>query len=780
MTSPARQVKRAAARLVRRLRPPDRDSDDDERPSPLRRVRDAYSQANGRTTPMYGVAAALAMALPLFLGVVTGNAAHGSVVALGAYLVALRAPEGPYGARARHLAVGVLVVAVGSAIGGLLSERTWPPVLVVPPLVALGVAVPRIGPTAGLAVLLSAVRPPDDVLRIGALELVGGLLVAGLLLAPWPARRLRPLRSALSEAAGAVAEALDAVAQEVEGHDGGPLDAVEVTNPGLRAITRIPDWEAKRRAASQALTAARATYGLYRSGRGRRDPSRPERFIDALSRVLHETVTLQAVIEAAKNYPPDREWREETQTAIWALAARLRLISGSVATGGQAPLGREESAAVRRMGRAAEHIRRAGLAGDEDLVAVALIDQVRRSIDRIAGEVAHTRRIVAGGLRIGLAPPRPTGSPNPVPVLRRAHRAVRTRSPRFRQVARVAVTALASMALAAALDLRYGHWMTITAMLSLRATYGETVEHLLQRFGGTAAGSVVAAVILTLAPGQSTIALIVFCFAVAGFALRGVNYTYWALFGTPLAMMLLDFTTPSDWVVAGERIVLTLGGTVLAYLAVRLLWPAGHRERLPVLLGRLLERHADLVRAAADVPSGERVRLPHDTIVAAERSAEAVAETRGRLEHERLPDTGLIAGLGTAVDAAHRVRDHLITVARLSREKAVDTGPIPEILDRLADQLEEAAELLEDEEHDADAAAPTEEISEELADLDAHLATLTKRRRAEIRSGVGRDEFTPLRQALLQVSGTRHTIRLLGDDTATVIEASLNAAEPRR
>ncbi|MCP9981622.1 hypothetical protein [Actinomadura madurae] len=335
---------------------------------------------------MYGVAAALAMAVPLLVGAVNEHPAQGSMVALGAYLVALRAPEGPYGAQARNLAAGVLIVSVGAGVGGLLSEHLWPTVLVVPPLVALGVAVPRIGATASLAVLLSAVRPESaDVLNVGLLELAGGLLTALLLLAPYPARRLLPLREALSQASDAVAEALDAVAEDVGAPDAAPLDAVELTNPDLLAVTRIPDWEAKRRAASEALTAARSTYALYRSGRGDGDPTRPERLIDALGRVLHETVTLQAVLEAAKNYPPDREWRLETQTAISALAARLRLLAGAIATAGEAPLGREESAAVRRMGRAAEQIRRAGLAGDEDLVAVALIGQVRRSIDRIAG-----------------------------------------------------------------------------------------------------------------------------------------------------------------------------------------------------------------------------------------------------------------------------------------------------------------------------------------------------------------------------------------------------------
>jgi uncharacterized membrane protein YccC len=433
------------------------------------------------------------------------------------------------------------------------------------------------------------------------------------------------------------------------------------------------------------------------------------------------------------------------------------------------------------MGRAAEHIRRAGLAGDEDLIAVALISQVRRSIERIAGEVAANRRIVAGGVQMGLGPPRMPGTVDLMPVWERMRRAVRTRSPVFRQVSRVYVTAVVSMAGTAAIGLSHGPWLTITAMLSLRATYGETVDRLVQRVGGTAAGSAVAAVILTLAPGQVTVGVIAFVFALAGFAMRSVNFAYWALFGTPLAMMLLDFSTPADWTTAGERIALTLAGTILAYLAVRLLWPAGHVERLPRQLGRLLARHADLVRATADVLAGEKTQLPYDTIVTAERAAEAVAETRTRLGQERVPDTALIAELGTAVDAAHRTRDHLIAVARLSRAEAVDTGPVPEILDRLADRFEEAGTLLEEDPEDLDPkdAVPVAELDEELADLDAHLSTITRRRRAEIKAGVGRDEVTPLRQALLQVSTTRYTIRTLRRDAGTVVDSSLTAAAPR-
>ncbi|MGI5165989.1 FUSC family protein [Spirillospora sp. CA-253888] len=746
----------------------------------FKRAREAYARIEGRAAPFYGLAAALAMAVPLIAGALTGRAAQGAMVALGAYLVALRAPEGPYGARARNLAGAVLVVAVGATIGGHLAGHTWLTVLVVPPIVALGSMISWIGPTAALAVLMTAVRPAtDDVVYNGFLELLGGLWVSALLLAPWPARRLRPLRTALAEAAEAVAEALDAVAEGTGAHDDAAVQALEVDDPDLATVARRPYWTRRRHAAARALGAARGTVGFYRPPGGD-EPSRPERFVDALARIMHETVALRSLVEAARRRPPHREWEMEAHVAISALAARLRLLAGAVATAGETPLGDLESAAVRRLARQTEKIRRAGLAGDEDLVAAALIGQIRRSIDRITAGVDGARRIVAGGLRVGVGPPRPLPGVHPLSAWARMGRAVRTRSPGFRQVARVGLMVAVAMSLSAALRLSHGHWMTITVMQSLRGTYGETMTRLAQRVGGTAAGSAIAAVLLTLAPGQITAAAILFVFALAGFTLRPVNFAYWALFGTPLAMMLLDFSAPSDWTAAGERILLTLAGCVLVFLAVRLLWPTGHAERLPLQLGRLLSAHADLTRATAKVVEGERDRLGYEVTNAAEQATDTVAATRRRLADERLPDTDRIAELRTAVRCANRIRDHLIAIGRVSREESVDAGPIPEILDRLADRFEEAAAELEDTDppQGEREPSPSERLEEEFADLDAHLSGLARRRRAEVEAGVGTDEFTPLRHALLQVAGTRHAVRALRRDTDDLIGAAFRAADP--
>ncbi|RFU42379.1 FUSC family protein [Actinomadura logoneensis] len=756
----------------------------------LERVRKTYASIGSfgsEATPFYGLSAALAITGPLMVGALTGRAAPGAMIALGAFLVAQRAPEGPYGAQARNLGSAVILVSLGSAFGGLLSGHPWLSVLAVPPVVAVGSAVSWIGSTAGLAVLLAAVRPAGSgIVYLGILELIGGLLFCVIVLAPWPARRLRPLRDALADAADAVAGVLDAVAQEIGSQDAAPLEAVEITNPELAAVVHTIDWEDQRRAASEALTEARSTYALYRTGHGREEPTRPERLLDALSRLLHETVALRALIEAERGQPPhrNREWELEAHVAIAALAARLRLLSEAVRTAGESPLGAPlgdlDSAAIRRLARQSDRIRRAGMAGDEDLVAVALIDQIDRAIDRIAGGVDSARRLVKAGLRLGFGPPQlPT--PHPVSAWDRLVTAVRTRSPAFRQATRVYVTAVVAMSLSAALHVEHGQWMVITAMLSLRGTYGETIDRVIERVIGTGVGSAVAALLLTLAPDQITTAVIVFVFALVAFTLRHIIITYWFLFGTPLGLMLLDFSTPSNWTAAGERIGLTLAGGVLTVLAVRLLWPAGHAERLPRQLRALLGSHANLVRATAEVVVGEREQLPHDLIVTAEENAEDVADTRDRLAHERVPDHQRIRELRTAIAAAHRIRDHLIAVGRMTREHGADSGPVPEILDRIADLLEESAAVMADpapEPADQEGPSTEERLDEEFAALDEHLAAIARRRREEVKAGVGEEAFTPLRDTLLQISGTRYALRSLRRDADILVTNTLSAARP--
>ena len=699
-------------------------------------LRETYAESEGQTAPVYGLSTAIGIATPLLAGLLTGHATESVLVALGAFYVALSAPGGPYGARARALLVAVCVVTVFTWLGGVLSGHPWLAVAVVPVVATVASMMPWMGAVATLCTVLAVVRPTSSpVIFNGFLEMSGGLFVSVLLLAPWITHRLRPLRLALAEAAGAVAAALDVLA-----------------TPGVED----EEWAIRRRKAYDAIGHARVTYGLYRAG-GRDDQERPRRLIDAFRQAMDEAVALRAMLDAVRAESPPGHWERERSVAISSLAARLRLLSGAIEARGDRPLGGSGSVALDRFARVTEDVRQEWLAEHSDLVATALLLRVRRAVTRMAGTVDRARKIADRGLSIGFDVPRLPE--RPVGGWERFKEALSTRSPGFRHAVRVGVAVAPAMALATGLGLPHGHWLTITVLLSLRDSYGDTVQRVVKRVGGTAIGAIVAALALAVAPGEATLVILIFVGAVLGFTFRAANHAYWMMFGTPMIMLLVDFSDALAWSAAAWRIGLTLAGGLFALVVARLLWPAGTLRLIPGQLAQLMRVHARLVRAVAARFDGDAeapVRRRTDDAAAAGAELE---ESVKRLGREPSPPTDLLVRLRDAGTAARSVRDDLKTLGTL--EDDLDAGPVCAILDRVADHLEARADALVSA--DAEPAGDLV-LGNLLEDFDDHLSGLDRRRRGELADGVGTEAVTTLRRLLIQAASARHAVRSLVAD----------------
>lgn len=702
-----------------------------------------YAEPEGEIAPFFGVTTAVGVAAPLLAGLLTGHAAESVLVALGAFYVALAAPGGPYGARARALFGAVAVVTVFTWLGGLLSGHPWLVVATIPVLATLASLLPWLGATATLCTVLAAIRPTTSpVIFDGLLETAGGLWVSALLLAPWVTHRLRPLRLSLAEAAGAVAAALDALAAPGSDED---------------------EWTARRRHAYEAVRQGRITYGLYRTG-GRDEQERPRRLLDAFRRTIDEAVALRAMIAAVRAESPPAHWERECRVAISSLAARLRLLAGAIEARGHRPLGGAGTVALDRLDRVTEDVRQDWLAERSDLVATAYLLRVRQIVRRMAGTVDRARQIVGEGLTLGFdvphLPERPTGG------WTRLKESVATRSPGFRHAVRTGVAVAAAMALTTGLRLPHGHWLTITVLLSLRDSYGDTVKRVVKRVGGTAVGAIVAALALAVAPGEATLVALIFLGAIFGFTFRSANHAYWMMFSTPMIMLLVDFSDPLRWSATAWRIGLTLVGGLAALAAVRALWPADPYRVVPGRLAELLRAHARLVRAVADRFDGDvDAPIRHWTEDAAAAEGE-LEESVTRLGREPQPPEDLLHRLRETTAAARSVRDDLKTLATLPDEEDLDAGPVGVILDRVADHLEAAADAPEPEKLD---------LGDLLEEFDDHLSGLNRRRRDEL-AGVGSEAVTTLRRLLIRAASARHDVRSLVTDAERLAAACRGAS----
>jgi uncharacterized membrane protein YccC len=694
------------------------------------------------------VVTATAICLPLVVGLLTGRTAESQLVALGAFYVALATPRGPYSARARSMLTMVAVVTVFTWIGGAVSGHPWLVVVVVSAVSALSAAVPWLGPIASLCTLVAAMRPAaGSVLFRGFLETSGGLWLSALLLAPWITHRLRPLRTSLAEAGRLVADALGVLA------DPGP---------------ESDEWYDRRKEAYAAIRSAREMYGLSRDG-PRDEEDRSVRMIDAIQRAMDQTVALRSLLIAVQRKSPPEDWLTECKAAITALAARLRDLGEAIERGAGVPAD-DGAVSLDRLAAVTEQVRRAWLAGETDVVVMALILQVRRTIGRIAATAEAMREVITQGFELGIIIPRLPG--RPTGVWAGVKEEVATLSPAFRHAARVGTAMAVSTALVIWLKPPYPYWLTLTVLFSLRDTYGNTVEMILERVAGTTLGATVAAVALAVAPERVTLIVLILIGGAAGFTLKAVNTTFWFVLGTPMTMLLIDFTAPLTWTAAVWRIGLTLAGGLFALAFARLLWPAGGGRLLPRRLAQLLRTHAELARAVAARLDGDRKVSIRDRLEEAAEAAAEIEQAITRLEQEPTPHEELIERLKEAGAIAQRLRDYLKTLGTLTEEEPPEVGPIPAIVERVADYLDEGADALLSRE------GTTEEpsLGAPLDELDEHMSELVGRRRAELSGDVGPEVITPLRRSLVDVAAARYAVRALVSEAERLKKVAQEAA----
>ncbi|MDP9847362.1 FUSC family protein [Streptosporangium lutulentum] len=684
---------------------------------------------SGRPAWGYGLICALGICLPLLVGVLSGRIHEGAAMALGGYLAVFGdAPGLPYGARARKLLLATAVVTLGVGLGGLIQFHPWPAVVVVGLVVAAGTYWSVLGIPAMLAVVLayfapSALSPPFHM----AITAAGGLLVTLLVVVVWPVRRLQPLNRAMRSAGTAVADLLAS-----EG----------------RASLSEESRELLQRNALTAQKAAARALSLYRVSD--EDNRSPERLLVTLTRILHETIALRVLRAAAVQAGIGASWTEELEEAVEALALALR----EAVTSGSSASVPEALAAARRFADRTEEILEAVDTGGTPLTGAVLLGQIRRGVDRTGMAVRSVAQQTAEGLDVRLRLPR-FGLPGR-PVFAPGHDPVRR-----------GLATIVAMGLMVLVHEHYAKWFVVTVVVSLRPAYRDTVDRVLLRVLGTAVGAMGAALVLAIAPGLPPLILFIGICAALGFAFRGSCYGYWAMFSTPLSLMLSDFSLPLDWSAAVARVALTIAGGALALLFARLLWPRENRAQLTGRIADMIEKHAALVRSLVDQDSGG-VRAE---VASAADAEERLAESLDRLDKE--PGGSAPQRLRDAVTAAQRLRDNVLALLAVPPpgEKA---GPTVTILDMVADRLERVAEAVRTERPEE----PPDDLDGILNELGAYVDGLAARRmdeRAEGAEGAA-DRMTGVHEGIRHAAAAQSPLRGLSAEAVRL--ASLSA--PRR
>jgi uncharacterized membrane protein YccC len=635
-------------------------------------LREALASGPNRIALSTALRGTIATATPLALLPQLGLASLAYPAVLGALATSMVDVGGPY----RTRLVTMLVQGLGGAglllVGSVVLPQWWLATIVMAAIALVSGLVRVVGPggaslginTAVAFLVGLQVGTIGEAAGVWALGYgVGGLWTVLVTLAFW---QLRPYRRLEQEVAGAWEAAASLVAAAAA-----PVDDRVVAR--RRREQRIAAGHAAARAA---LERARDALGEMRAGTVGPGTTIAQLVVlrNAAARIAAAAVTLgEAAAPAAM-----------VQPAAAALERACRAVVGILLEGkGDLSLAemRQELAALRSDSDAPER--------DSRILALA---QAMRHLDN-AEEALRLLRGARWRLpelwRLPVTHRLPRGA-----VLDAIRAQMTLRSAIFRHALRVAAVTSLDTGVIVALALPHGIWLPMTSLVILQPDYGGTVSRAVARGFGTAAGAVVAGMLLTAVHGttgyDAAIGLLLF----ATFLLIRRRYGYAVTFLTPLVILLIGLSGADPWIDLAERVAYTVAGALLALAAGYLLWPQWEREQLRDRLARAIRADQSYLDAVLSAAAGG----PTEEIPELRRQAEiAVANADAgfqRLRAEPAARTAPVAAPFALLVYLHRLCRHAIALAAQTDGAAVRAEPLGRLRQLLGAALEDAAQAV--------------------------------------------------------------------------------------
>ncbi|MFD9467249.1 FUSC family protein [Streptomyces sp. NPDC060027] len=465
------------------------------------------------------VRAAVALSLPLAIGLAYGRPAYGALASMGALSGVISDTADAYRMRIFNIALPQFFGAIGVTIGALTFGHGWVAVTAVTGVALVSGMISSIGAVAsvtGLLLLLNCVIGaglplPGDWWLAPVLMSGGGLLVLALALLAWPLRSGVPERSAVADTYRKVAD--------------------------LLAASGTDAYEDLRVAVTQSLNQAYDVVLARRAFHHGRSPD--------LVRLLAQLNAVTPVVEAAP-------------------AAHQRA----------APLPAEIPAAVRRLAEAVE----AGDTGPLELRLPTPVDETARAVDHA---LRHASGVVTDRSPDARALDDRLGRPATLRVrAARATRNVLLSSASWRYGTRLALCIGLAQVLVSTVAVPRSYWVALTITFVMKPDYGSVFSRALLRAIGTVAGLVVAAAVLTVVPRGwwDVPVMMLLASLIPVLTPRGYGYQTAAI--TPVILLLSDNLNHQGTGLIVPRLVDSLVGCAIALVAGYLLWPESWHARV--------------------------------------------------------------------------------------------------------------------------------------------------------------------------------------------------------
>lgn len=160
-------------------------------------------------------------------------------------------------------------------------------------------------------------------------------------------------------------------------------------------------------------------------------------------------------------------------------------------------------------------------------------------------------------------------------------------SPLFRHAVRMSLLLCTGYAFIQITGLNHGYWILLTSLFVCQPNYNATKRRLALRIAGTVAGIILGLPLLWLVPSVEGQLILIVVTGVLFFAFRQSQYAHATMFITLLVLFCFNLLG-EGFEVAVPRVIDTLLGCGIAWLAVAFIWPDWRFRRLSAVAKRTL------------------------------------------------------------------------------------------------------------------------------------------------------------------------------------------------
>jgi uncharacterized membrane protein (TIGR01666 family) len=178
----------------------------------------------------------------------------------------------------------------------------------------------------------------------------------------------------------------------------------------------------------------------------------------------------------------------------------------------------------------------------------------------------------------------------------------------FKHALRVSLVCLVGFTVAKALALgHHSYWVLLTIIVILKPGFSLSKQRNYQRLIGTIAGGVIGIAILMFVPNNNVQFALMLIFMLGTYSFQRLNYVVSVIFMTPYVLILFKFLKIGHLDIVEERIVDTIIGSTIAFIASYIIFPTWEFEQIKHSLADVIYSNVSYLVKIAKTVTGTTV-----------------------------------------------------------------------------------------------------------------------------------------------------------------------------